>query len=226
MMQDSDIGAMAQLFASTSAFVLVATFATHAAAVDLFHADRAAAHGEAPAAGRRRQALLVPVGLAAMTVVTLLCMINWMAPAAWSSRIAEWIATKTPFWWIALAMLLGFLTDFFWLYATAARGRKAIVTVVLLILGLKAGPIIVDAALFGILTEDDRAPWTGWGYVTGLSPIGTMILSTSIGPRLFVGLAVQAGMLALSWLLFRAARRGVLQHAERTESPPIALASG
>ena len=226
MLQDSEIGALAQLFASTGAFVLVATFATHAAAVDLFHADRAAAHGEPPAPGRRRQAFLVPVGMAGMTVLTLLSMIHWMAPSAWSLRIDTWASTKWPFVWIALATLLGFLTDFFWLYATAARGRKAIWSLLFLVAGLKAGPILIDAALYGMFTDNDDFPWNGWGYVTGLSPIGTIILSTSIGPRMFIGLAVQIALLAVSGMMFRAVRRTVSQPVERTESPRMAVAVG
>lgn len=225
-MDDSDIGTLAQLFASTGAFVLVTLFASHSNALDLFLADRAAAHGERAAAGRQRRAFLVPVALAAMTVGTLLAMLHGMSLQAWSPRVLDWTATHAPFRWIGLALLLSFLTDFAWLYWSAARGRKVILTVIVLALGLKAGPVILDAALLGMLTHDEEAPWTGWGFVTGLSPIGTMILSTTIGTRLYVGLAVQAAILALSWMVFLAARRATLRRAERIETSPLAVAAG
>jgi hypothetical protein len=225
-MDDSDIGTLAQLFSSTGAFVLVALFASHSSALDLFLADRAAAHGERTVAGRQRRAFLVPVALAAMTVGTLLAMLRLMPLSAWSPRVLGWTATLAPFRWIALAFLLSFLTDFAWLYRAAAHGRKMILTVIMLTFGLKAGPVILDAALLGVLTHDEEAPWTGWGFVSGLSPMGTMILSSKIDMRLLVGLAVQAAVLALSWMVFLAARRATLQRVERIETPPLAVAVG
>jgi len=77
-----------------------------------------------------------------------------------------------------------------------------------------------------VLTHDEEAPWTGWGFVSGLSPMGTMILSSKIDMRLLVGLAVQAAVLALSWMVFLAARRATLQRVERIETPPLAVAVG
>ncbi|MBI5866541.1 MAG: hypothetical protein HZB38_18905 [Planctomycetes bacterium] len=207
-------GASIQIICSIAAFMLVAFFASRAAAVDLLLADRAAAHGERPPAGHTRSRIGVPILLAGLTWLALAAMIRWTPAEVMDSAVLGWTANRVALLSVCAAFFLSFAIDFGWLYITAVWGMRPMICVLLLAVGLKAIPIVADLALFAAFTESSHSPWTGWGYLTALSPIGTlMLLNADLDNRLWIGLAVQAAVLFATIAVFQLARR-------RTLSPP------
>jgi len=207
----------AQLVASTIAFIVVSLFALTAASVNLHRRDRAAVFGQAGAAAASLALRLMPVLLAAATVLCLLLMyvnadrgqLSESARHAFESG-ATWLA-------IATAMLLSFWTDFKIMYFLAARTRRFVILLLIALLAIKGIPLLLDGIIWVVLEEIARRPWYGEGYLTGCSPIGTLILLPQDGVPLWVGLAVQALLATGATAIGRRVRRPGPDELARTE---------
>lgn len=203
-----EANALQKIYASVGTFLTVAVFVTHAAALEVMGADRAAAHREAYPASQTRLRFSVPAILALLTVFVYREMLRWVPADAINTNVVlaieDWSREAVLF----LVFLLAYAVDFAWLYMMAARGRKAWMALLLIVVLLRVGPLIVDGAIYGIVTENESEPWPHWGYISGLSPAGTMLLGHPVGLRVWGGVAFQGAVFAVSmWLLGRSRRR-------------------
>lgn len=192
--------AYAQLIASTGAFILIGFFPLFAAAVNRFHSDRAAA---------RRCILLqlVPPLLAALTVLCLYLMLRGIDPGQ-LPRAARGAFQHWPAWTaIATALLLSFWNDFQWMYVLKALTRRPVVGLLIMLFVLKGVPLMLDGMARFFVEGLGELRWSGHGYLTGLSPIGTLILAPKGGMSIWIGLVVQAALAVGATLLARRARR-------------------
>jgi hypothetical protein len=197
---------VAQLTSSTAAFMLIALFPLTATAAELFRRDRAASFGEKKAGPSRSRLMLMPPVLGALSTLVLSLMLWAMADElATRTRIAfESWAT-----WAAIisALVLSFWTDFNWFYHLAVRGGRIVVGLLIMLALLKGIPLLLDSAIKLFARELADIEWGGYGYLTALSPIGTLILAPEGGARLWVGLIFQAALAGGATLLGRRARR-------------------
>lgn len=196
----------AQLVSSTVAFMVTALFPLIAAAVSLFQHDRAVAFGEQREASRRRELQLVPALLAVLTAVCLYSMV-WTLVAERLPADA-WGAFESWLTWLAVAaaLLLSFWVDFNWIYHLAARGRRIMIGLPIMFVLLKGMPILLDNGIdyFGQQLAD--LEWAGYGYLTGFSPVGTLILAPEGGAPIWVGLIFQAALAVGASVVARRAR--------------------
>lgn len=209
----------AQLVSSTVAFMLVGLFPLIAAAVELFHNDRAAAFGEDRLGRRCLELTLVPLMLALMAAT---CW--WMMTAAWAASVEPALADRlalvrrvvVP---IAIAMLCSFWVDFNWVYHLAAHGRRIMIGLPIMFVLLKGVPILLDNVIKYFGRELAGVEWSGYGYLTGLSPVGTLMLVSKGGAPLWVGLVFQAVLAVGATVLARRARRRLGRRANEALVP-------
>lgn len=204
-----EANALQKIYASVGAFLTVAFFASHAAALEVMIADRAAAHHESPSGTQTRLRFLMPAMLAVLTVLAYREMLSWVPSSAINAGVVRALDDWSRDAVLLFVFLLTYGIDFAWLYIMSARGRKAWMALLLIVVLLRAGPLIVDGALYGIMTEDEAIPWPHWGYVTGLSPAGTMLLGRPTGARVWAGVAFQFVVFAVSMWLLAWSRRTV-----------------
>ena len=202
-----DLG-FAQLICSTVAFLAVGLFALVAAASERFHLDRAAVLGAARSPRRQRVLTLVPVLLGVLTLLAMSLMCQWMDPY---QRVTVLEAFNLPAIVVGMlaALVLSCWLDYCLVYAALARGKKILFVLIGSVAVLKILPLAADALIESILWEATHQTWGGQGYLTGLSPIGTLILCRSGGTPMWVGLFVQAVLAGIATGLARRARRGL-----------------
>jgi hypothetical protein len=199
----------AKLVASTVAFMLVALFPLIAAGVELVRRDRSASFGPEGAARRRLDQMLLAPVLASLTVLCLFLMFWVLSPSQIPSltlRALERWHTWVP---IVAAMLLSFWIDFNWVYFLAARGLRMVIGLPIMLALLKGLPIGLDGAIEFMAREAVGVDWTGGGYLTGFSPVGTLMLAPAGGGPVWVGLVFQAALAAGATVLGRRMRRSV-----------------
>ena len=200
----------AQLVASTIAFMLVSLLPLAAAAINLFHHDRAASFGERPV-GRSRLLLLAPL-LAALTVSCLDLMLRAVGPHQLSRAAREALLYRSVWAGIAAALLLSFWTDFHCLYSLKALVRRPTIAFLIVLAVLKGAPLAIDGVVKFCVEEVAEQAWTGQGYLTGLSPIGTLLLIPRAGAPVWFGLVFQLAVAVGATALARRARRRLSQH--------------
>jgi hypothetical protein len=190
------------------AFLAVGLFALVAAASERFHLDRAAVLGAARSPRRQRVLTLMPVLLGVLTLLAMSLMCRWILP---EQRVAVLEAFHRPAIVVAMlaALVLSCWLDYCLVYAAVARGKKILFVLIGSVAVLKIMPLAADALIESILWEAAHQTWTGQGYLTGLSPIGTLILCRSGGTPLWVGLLAQAVLAGIATGLARRARRGL-----------------
>jgi hypothetical protein len=196
----------AQLIASTMAFMLVGLFPLIAAAVNLFHHDRAAAFGERRETQWHVTPKLVPPVLALLTALCLFLMFRGLDPEQLMSPTLREFGSRPTRVAILSAILFSFWIDFNWIYFLAAHGRRMLVNVLIMLVLLKGVPLGLDSLISYIGRELAGLNWTGYGYLSGLSPIGTLMLAPNGGTPVWVGVAFQAGLAFAATGLGRRAR--------------------
>jgi hypothetical protein len=203
----SDLG-FAQLICSTVAFLAVGLFVLVAAASERFHLDRAAVLGAARSPRRQRVLTLMPVLLGVLTLLAMSLMCRWIDPY---QRVAVLEAFDRPAIVVAMlvALVLSCWLDYCLVYAAVARGKKILFVLIGSVAVLKIMPLAADALIESILWEAAQQTWTGQGYLTGLSPIGTLILCRTDGTPMWVGLLAQAVLAGIATGLAGRARRGL-----------------
>jgi len=206
----------AQLVASTIAFMLVALLPLAAAAINLFHRDRAASFGERPVA-RARLLLLAPL-LAALTAMCLDLMLRAVGPEQLSRAAREALLHRSVWAGIAAALLLSFWTDFHCLYSLKALMRRPIIAFLIVLATLKGAPLALDGVIKFCVEEVAERNWTGEGYLTGLSPIGTLMLTPRAGTAVWVGLVVQLAVAIGATALARRVHRRLGKHRVTQDS--------
>jgi hypothetical protein len=210
--------AHAQLISSAVAFILVSLFPLIAAAVGLFHRDRAAAFGE-PGDSRQHLALkLVPLVLALLTVLCLLLMFWGLDPGQLRSATLRGFERASTWAAILAAMLFSFWIDFNWIYFLAARGRRIVFSLLIMLALLKGVPLGLDSLIAYFGRELADLEWAGYGYLSGLSPVGTLMLAPRGGAAVWVGLAFQAVLACAASRLGRGARRRLGQRVTTASS--------
>lgn len=215
---------VAQLISSTVVFMLIALFPLTAAAGGLFRHDRAASFGERKAGPSRSRLMLMPLVLGVLSALVLFLMSRAMAgELATGTRIAfeSWLTWAA----IVAALVLSFWTDFNWSYHLAVRGGRVVVGLLIMLVLLKGVPLLLDSAIKLFARELAEVEWGGYGYLTGLSPVGTLMLVPEGGARLWVGLIFQAALAGGATLLGRRACRR-LGHRATGATLPTAAAAG
>jgi hypothetical protein len=208
----SENTARVQLICSTAAFLLVAQFALTAAVAERFHLDRAAALGAAVPSRRRRQLALIPPLLALATVLTLLLMYNWVEPGR-RTELDGAFGNGLAIAAILAALFFSYWFDYGVAYFAAATGQRVLLVLLGSVIAFKALPIAVDEAIRYFVRELAGQSWVGYGGLTGISPIGTLILCHSGGVALWAGLLVQALLAGAATHLARRARRRLAANA-------------
>ncbi len=197
----------AQLVASTVIFTLVGLFPLIAAATDLFRRDRAAAFGERRGTQRPLALKLVPPVLALLTVLCLLLMFWGLSPGQLSRATLRGFESWPTWAAILAAMLFSFWTDFNWIYFLASRERRIVISLLIMLILLKGVPLGLDNMISYFARELADVNRTGYGYLSGLSPVGTLMLATRGGAQVWIGLAFQAALAGGATVLGRRARR-------------------
>ena len=201
--------ALAQLVCSTAAFMLVALFPLIAAAGELGRHDRAAVFSEPRPWRRCAELSFMPV------------LLGMMAATCWLMMSGDWAASMVPgpeeqsvlsrltLVPVVLALTLSFWVDFNWIYHLAVRGRRILVWVPVMFLLLKGVPIMADSMIDELTRELTDMRWSAYGYLTGLSPIGTLMLLSDGRAALWVGLGFQALLAVGAAIVGRGARRSL-----------------
>ncbi len=212
----------AKLVASAGTFMLVATLAVLAAAIERYRTDRALAFGAPLTDSHGTLAALMPPILSVGAFLTLVQMYKWMDPSMlaggsqrpWTQAV-NWVAAFAAF-------SFSFWADYNLFYSLRARNTKLVV-VTLLWLGLiKVLPIAADGAIYASIQNAYEEPWQHYGYLAALSPVGT--LASFANPRaMWIGLAFQAVLAAVVTLGARRARLA-LGYAPGTANGPEVLA--
>jgi hypothetical protein len=211
----------AQLVGSTIAFIAVGLVAGVAAAVDLFRHDRAATFGEQSHPRQRLTLQLVPLALALLTLLCFFLMMRGLRPTQLASAVIDAFGGWSPWVAIGVAMLLSFWIDFNWVYFLEAHGRRILVSLVIMLVLLKVVPLGLDAAIEWFVRELADRRWIGYGYLSAVSPVGTLVWAAKGGVAVWVGLAFQALLAVGATLLGRRVR----QRLGRTEAPPMPVGS-
>jgi len=214
----------AQLLASTVAFMLVGLFALIAAAANLFHHDRAAAFGEQRGRQQHLGLKLVPAVLALLTMLCLFLMFRGLSPGQLSGSALHGFESWSTWAAILAAMLFSFWIDFNWVFFLAAHGRRIVISLVIMLMLLKGVPLGLDGMISYCARELAGLDWTGYGYLSALSPIGTLMLAPNGGAPVWVGLAFQAALALGATVLGRRARRRLRRPA--TAAPASEGAAG
>ena len=115
------------------------------------------------------------------------------------------------------ALLLSFWNDFHWLYFMKSRLNRPFVAFTIMLVVLKGLPLMLEGIAQFIVEEVGDSHWTGEGYLSGLSPIGTLILLPKGGAALWVGLIGQVFIAGVAILLASRARKKVLMESVGTE---------
>jgi len=201
-----------QLGASTVAFLIVSLFALHAAAAERLALDRADALGQPVPQARKRclEAMPLLCGVAALVLLGIMAAVCEGTDRPLAPGLAE--AMRSAPLWIAvgLAMVLTVWADYNIFYAAGVLNVRAWVVLLLTWGVLRAGPPALDGLVASIVHDALEREWTGWGLLTGCSPIGTMILTQRPSSAIWTGLAAQAGLLAVTVLLRRRTQRRIL----------------
>ncbi|MFQ5806686.1 MAG: hypothetical protein ACE5I3_09570 [Phycisphaerae bacterium] len=197
----------AQLVSSTVAFMLIALFPLIAGAVGLFYRDRSAAFGEQKDKRRRSALSLVPPMLALLTVLCLFLMFRGVSPQQLSSTSLRAFESRSAWIAIGAAMLFSFWIDFNWVYFLAARGKRIVIGLLIMLALLKGVPLGLDGVISFFARELAGLDWVGYGYLSGLSPIGTLMLAPKGGTPMWAGLIFQALLGVGATLLGRRVRR-------------------
>jgi hypothetical protein len=206
-----DLG-FAQLICSTAAFLAVGLFALVAAASERFHLDRAVVLGAARSPPRQRALTLVPVLLGVLTLLAMSLMYQWVEPYQKAELVAAF--HRAPILVAMLiALVLSYWLDYCLVYAAVARGKKILFVLIASVVVLKILPLAADAVIESILWEAAHETWAGQGYLTGLSPIGTLILCRTGGTPMWVGLLAQAVLAGIATGLAGRARRALASGA-------------
>jgi hypothetical protein len=211
--------ALAQLVASTVAFMLVALLPLIGATVELCQRDRAAAFGEDRSVRRCAELTFVPLMLGLMTATCCLIMSPVWAATEQLGHVPPNALIRQIFVPIAVAMLCSFWIDFNWIYHLAAHGRRIMIGLPIMFVLVKGMPILLDNVIdyFGQQLAD--LEWAGYGYLTGLSPVGTLILAPEGGALIWVGLVFQVVLAIGATVVARRARRRLGRRAEETSIP-------
>ncbi len=193
--------------ASATVFVLVGLLPLSAAAAERQRQDRRLAWSfSTPPRLCRFDAL--PLLLTVLSGALMFAMVprRLELPSAQLSRVG----------WPVLAVGLSFWTDYCVIYLARSRGRSTFLALVLSWLVLKALPLAIEMGmiLIAVLTDSSRV---SAGWMAGLSPVGTMVL-TVVGSDsqsdsrwvLIGGLAVQSVLAGLATLLVHRARDRLL----------------
>lgn len=218
-----EVGAAAQVIGSAIAFMLIALLAVVAAAVELYHVDRAAAFD--PTALRRAAApLLMPLLLAAaMAGLTLLLAMVHRDVGALPTGMLNTL--QNPAWRIALfcAALLTFWTDLALVYVAVAQGTSIFRRLLIAALVLKVGPLLFDGGAI-IAYEQVNRHWTpsNLGF-SGGSPVGTYVLSALPATNPWPGIIVQGVIAGLAtWWALSVRKRLFQGAAKATVARPAA----
>jgi hypothetical protein len=198
--------------------MLVGLLPLAAAAVNLFQLDRAASFGERAAASRRARLLLLAPLLAVLTVVCMDLMLRWSGFDYFSRAAREALWDRSVWLGIAVALLASFWTDFQCLYFLKALVRRPTVAFLVVLAVLKGAPLAVDGVIKFCVEEVADLTWTGQGLLTGLSPIGTLILIPHAGTPFWVGLVFQLAVAVGATAIARRARRRLGQHRVAQDS--------
>ncbi len=222
LQQYADQGA-AKLVASAGTFMLVATLAVLAAAIERYRADRAAAYGARLPDSHGTLAALMPAILAVAAFITLVQMYKWIDPAMLAGSAQQsWAA---PVSWVAAfaAFSFSFWTDYNIYFSLRARNTKMVMATLIWLGLVKVFPIALDGTIFAIVENTYEEPWRGHGYLLALSPVGT--LASFSNPRaMLYGLIVQAALAAWATVMARGAARAIRRAAvDRPTSSGAAL---
>ncbi|MGE0479979.1 MAG: hypothetical protein AB7Q17_05850 [Phycisphaerae bacterium] len=211
-----EVGAAAQVIGSAIAFMLVALLAVVAAAVELYHVDRAAAF-DRTALRRAIPPLLMPLLLAAaMAGLTLLLATMHRNVDALPAGILTTLQDRP--WRIALfcAALLTFWTDLALVYVAVAQGTSVFRRVLIAALVLKVGPLLFDGGAIIAYEQVDR-DWTpaDLGF-SGGSPVGTYVLSALPAMNPWPGIIMQGVIAGLATWWALSVRKRLFQGAATT----------
>jgi len=197
----------AQLIASTFAFVLVSLFPLYSAAVTKFDDDQAKTYGEPKRTRGLFPPRFMPVLLAASALLCMYLMLQSADSDALSGRDLE-MFRNWPTWAAAFgAILLLLWSAFNWTCFLKARVKRPVVWLIIVLAVLMLAPLMLDGLIVFVVEEISDGHWAGAGYLTGCSPVGTLIgLCTNDTAPLLVGLAVQLAAAVLAASLARRAR--------------------
>ncbi len=201
--------AQLQLVFSLVAFFAIAQFPLIAAAVECFFADRARAFGEPGRVTRRAALALMPLLLAAATVVLAALLLRALMQTETSGYVLleQALGGWRPYAAIGVAMLLSFWTDLNFIYFAVTRGKSPVMAVVVSAIVLKVVPFLLDGLLMVAAEMRNSALSLVDAYFAGASPIGTMVLAVNDGGWPWYGLLAQAAIAVFAgWLGLRARR--------------------
>jgi hypothetical protein len=149
----------------------------------------------------------VPPVLALLTVLCLFLMFRGLDSGQLLPPALNEFGRRSIRVTILAAMLFSFWIDFNWVYFLAAHGRRMLVNVLIMLVLLKGVPLGLDSLISYFGRELAGLDWTGYGYLSGLSPIGTLVLAPNGGAPVWVGLAFQAVLALGATMLGRRVRR-------------------
>ena len=185
-----------QIGASILAFMLVAMFANTAAAANRLRLDRAAVFETQFARGAAWRSF-VPIATTAASMVLAALLIAFTDRARFGAEFT--LLLLSPRVWIAvtIAVLLSCWIDYNLSYVGRAYRAKGWLVLIVAWGVLKIAPPIADGALHEIFTEIYGEPWGGYGYLTAMSPIGTMMHAGGDLTPQIIGLVVQLAVAAV-----------------------------
>ncbi|RMF81862.1 MAG: hypothetical protein D6744_06710 [Planctomycetota bacterium] len=204
-----------QIGSSLLAFMLVAIFTNAAAAADRLRLDRAAVFDRRLARGAAlRSAAPVVTGLAAMGLTALLIAVADREMFGAHLRVC----IREPMAWtaVSIAVLLSCWVDYNLCYIGRAYNAKPWLVVLVAWGLLKVAPPIADGALREIMGEIYGEPWSGYGFLTAVSPVGTLLGAFPPTAELIVGLVVQILIAAVIAIIARDAQRRLARRVTRT----------
>ena len=202
---------MAQWICSTVAFMAVCYFALWAAARGLL-ARRSKSSERQPRGGSRAlRYSLIPALLAIATVLCMFAMYKMLPSQALPAADRHALASYSQPFWIAVgaAMLLSFWTDFNLIQALIAGMKKSIYALLGALVLLKGMPLLIDQIFMFAIEGVGDSRWTGRGYCSAVSPIGTLIYAATGGWAIWTGLGVQGVIAVVATVLGARARNRI-----------------
>ncbi|TWT42063.1 hypothetical protein RAS1_31910 [Phycisphaerae bacterium RAS1] len=195
-----------QIAASLLTLLVISQFALVAAAVERYQMDRAAAFGAVAPAGRRFGAAFMRVALCVVVAAAYLGMSDQAGAPRTMQRLIE--AAYAPAF-ILFAFFLSFVADSCWIYCALVRGGRVFLTVVGLAVVLKALPPGVDLAIVIAEAVLGGGESSAAGYLTTMSPAGSVAMTMFWQSPVAVGLIVQVMVALIAARSMRRARRGL-----------------
>lgn len=207
LMEDIARYRFAQWICSTVVFAAVCYFALWAASANLIACESRTGTDDFRRGAGGRGYKLIPVLSSALTVMCLYLM--YLQIMAINPPSMSWFAwgRGTPWVVCGLAWLLSFWTDFHLMYALKIRVKRPLLAFISLILAIKGIPLLIDQVIEFLLEVVRDSHWVGRGYISGVSPVGTLLYATVDGWIVWSGLIIQTLIATIATALGAGARR-------------------